>query len=516
MTTLLSTGCAEPEANGVLVTLAPEVISSNDGTLHVRALVVDDRTPVKEQDVKVTAEYTDRNGDAHTIAEVAGKTDQSGAFEAVLTGFDWEGSGTVTVTAVDGSGAALTTSDGPIAGTATFAVLDRTPPVVTILPPTSDMRVGPGLPLEVQVQVQDEIGVSEVFLEADGELNRLRSTVVASGSTDATVTFDFDIPDNALPGPTITLYAMASDLSGNLAAATPITLTVDPAIAVATASGLSGSILADGNQDTLDDPTALAVSPKDGLIYVADNSGGGTCQDACIRAIDPANGNIQSGAVVLGNGRITGVAFDSTGDTLFYSDVNDRIMFLTYNATNSAYENPQACIDIGAQNPQDPWHLVHDPTLGLLTVDQQDDRIKQQVTCSAATEPNDFTNDLGDRPWGIALDAAGAIYVSDEGQGRIVMVDRTNGNSSVFENRNLDEPHGIVWMAGGTSPFADSLLVADFGDRRVASTKGSGPRGAVFLRNRPTDVAVDSNRTLYVLTRPGNNEPGRVFKVTGF
>jgi hypothetical protein len=178
------------------------------------------------------------------------------------------------------------------------------------------------------------------------------------------------------------------------------------------------------------------------------------------------------------------------------------------------YGSPEACNDVAADNPQDPFHLVHDATLGLLAVDDQDSRIKQVVTCNAAAEPSDFTSDVFDRPWGIALGAGGEIYVSDEGDGAIVEIDRDNGNATPYASGGLDEPRGIDWLSGGSSIFADSLLVADFADRTVSSTSGGGARDAVFLRNRPTDVAVDGT-TLYVLTRPSANDPGRIFVVTG-
>ena len=107
-------------------------------------------------------------------------------------------------------------------------MLDRTPPTVSITPPPSDtIRIGNDV--TVEVHVTDEIGVSQVFFETSGDgFNRDRGTVVASGSTDATVSFDFQVRDSAAVGSTITLYALAADLSGNQAAAEPVTLTVVP------------------------------------------------------------------------------------------------------------------------------------------------------------------------------------------------------------------------------------------------------------------------------------------------
>ncbi len=209
-------GCAA-DANEVMITLQPEVISSQDGTLQVHAVVLGDNTPKDAQAVDVSLDYTDRNGTAHMIAPFSGKTDKSGAIDAAFTGLTWDGTGTVTV---------QVGTKGP-SGTATFAVLDRTPPKATILPPAT-ARIGTDV--TVQVHVTDEIGISQVWFETSGggqqNGNRQRSTVVASGATDTMIGFDFAIPDQIPVGTMFTLYALAEDLSGNQAAAMPITVSV--------------------------------------------------------------------------------------------------------------------------------------------------------------------------------------------------------------------------------------------------------------------------------------------------
>ena len=194
--------------------------------------------------------------------------------------------------------------------------MDRTPPVVTIQPPTADLRVGPGLPLQIIVDVTDEIGVSQVTLEAAGELTSIEQTIVASGAGTASVLFSLEVPFGALSGPTITLYALAADLSGNLAAATEVILEVDPSVTIAVTTGFAATELVTGSNNLLDNPTAIAVSAKNGFLYVTDNSGGVTCAGACIRRIDPANGNVDAAAVETGMGTLEGVAFDAAGDFL--------------------------------------------------------------------------------------------------------------------------------------------------------------------------------------------------------
>jgi len=211
-------GCAA-DANDVIVTLQPEVISSQDGVLGVHAVVLGDNAPKESQAVSISVDYTDRNGTPHTVAPFDGKTDKSGAIDASFTGLTWDGTGTVTV---------QVGTKGP-SGEATFAVLDRTPPVATIMAPAT-VRINTDT--TVNVHVTDEIGISQVWFEVSaiqgqgGQGQRQRSTVVASGSTDATIPFDLQVPDTATVGQTVTFYALAEDLSGNQAAAMPVTAMV--------------------------------------------------------------------------------------------------------------------------------------------------------------------------------------------------------------------------------------------------------------------------------------------------
>lgn len=495
---LLCVAACANEPSAIEVELAPSVISSLDGRLGVAVLVHDDTRPLDDQPVRITVDYTDRNGVARAIEQVDGTTDTRGRFEASLTGFAWDGIGTVTVeTAAD------------VRATATFSVLDRTPPKVEILPPTSDKRVGPGLPLAVQIRVEDEIGVSEVSFDGDTLANGARSTIIASGEQMTMLTFRTGVELTATG--TIELHALAVDLSGNVGVAPAVTLTVDPTIVIATPPGLAGSLLADGNLNQLGDPRALAISGKDGHIYVADN-GGGACNGACIWRVDAATGAVDATPVHVGQGDIEGIAFDANSDNLYFSDRANRVGRLSWSGT--AYASPTACNDAAQQRPQDPYHLVFDATLGLLVADGNRRELERVATCAPATVGTNLTaNQAFEAPRGVALGPAGELYVSDLGADRISLVDRTTGALTTFAN--IDAPYGIAWV-GGTSAWADSLLVAQTQDRIVASTQGAGAQDAAFLRNSPIDVALDGTGTLFILTAPSANNRGRIYKVTGF
>lgn len=206
-----TTACAS-DPTEVVVQLAPDVVSSLDGTIAVRVIVLGERTPIAGEPLELAVDYTDRSGTAHAIAPASGNTDDAGVFEATFEGLTWDGHGTVTATG------------GGIEGTATFAVLDRTPPKVTIMPPSAG-TVQRGRDLTVSVHATDEIGVSQLFF---GSTVRARDrSLVTSGSSDVTLDFDFTVPDQPA-GTTFQLFALAEDLSGNQGAAMPVTLTVVP------------------------------------------------------------------------------------------------------------------------------------------------------------------------------------------------------------------------------------------------------------------------------------------------
>ena len=70
----LLAGCTG-DADNIELKLAPDLISSLDGTTTLTALVAAGTTPLSDQDVKVSIVYTDRNGTPHDIAPITGKTE---------------------------------------------------------------------------------------------------------------------------------------------------------------------------------------------------------------------------------------------------------------------------------------------------------------------------------------------------------------------------------------------------------------------------------------------------------
>ena len=102
-----------------------------------------------------------------------------------------------------------------------------------------------------------------------------------------------------------------------------------------------------------------------------------------------------------------------------------------------------------------------------------------------------------DQPRGIAAGGSGEFYVSDINRNRVSLVNGTTGAVTTFDS-SLQEPYGMEWVPG-TSTWASSLMVAAFGDRIVASTKGLGSLAAAYLRNNPIDLTFGGG-TMYVIT----------------
>ncbi len=220
--------------NGIEVALAPEVISSLDGTTHVTGQVFANKDTLEKKPVSITVDYTDRNGTTHAIDPQTTTTDVRGNFEIDINGLTWDGSGTITATVLTSpTGSPVMVGGAPLDGTATFAVLDRTPPKVTIMAPPTVHASTQNATLTAMVTATDEIGVSEVdFQRSDfnggggGFNGGGRTSVIASGATSVTESFTMDIQQTNA-GATFTLYALAVDLSGNIGTATPVTVTVN-------------------------------------------------------------------------------------------------------------------------------------------------------------------------------------------------------------------------------------------------------------------------------------------------
>ena len=131
-------------------------------------------------------------------------------------------------------------------------------------------------------------------------------------------------------------------------------------------------------------------------------------------------------------------------------------------------------------------------------------------------------------PWGVALDAAGNVYVSDANNERVRKIDGTgtittvagngsccySGDNGLATNAQLNAPRGIAFDGAG------NLYIADSGNQRIRKVSngiittaagngaccygGDGGPATSALFNSPSGVALDSNGNLYIADTNNN------------
>ena len=222
-------GCGAPSPDRVTLALAPNVISSESGALAAQAKVLHGDTELNGWTVKLHTNYIDRNNMMHAVDDASNKSDDTGLVQGAFSGLKWEGAGTVTASVLDAAGnpALDSKTKMPITADATFSVVDESPPVVMITSPANGAIVKLGSNLDIQISATDEIGVSQIYVQAattngNTQLDRTRSTI-ATGSTTVSGSFGFDT-GNLQTAQSVTIYAMAADMSNNLGVAMPVTI----------------------------------------------------------------------------------------------------------------------------------------------------------------------------------------------------------------------------------------------------------------------------------------------------
>jgi len=398
----------------------------------------------------------------------------------------------------------------------TYTAGDQTPPMVNIVAPVGSITAGPGQPATIEVHSQDESGLSQITLQVTGGVGTLETKLVSGGVADSTLSFQIFLPLNAAALPPILLDAQAVDIHGNIGVSTQVELVVDPAMLITARQGLTAQTLTTGAVNFLEAPTSLAVSPKDGFLYVSDVSGAGVCAPTCIRKVDPATGIVAAGPTFVGMGSIEGIAFDATGDNLYLSVRPDRVVKITWDAAIANYGTPVVCNIPGNLDPAAPYQLAVDATLGILVVDDNTKQLRRLSSC-AGLSTTAMSTGFFNAPRGIALGPQGEIYVGDNLADSIYQVDRVTGVPTIFFGNlsSVNQPWGIEWL-GGTSNYANSLLVAEVGSRQVSAVTGTGGKTTLaWLYSPPRDIAL-SGGTAYVLTVPGGGKPGNILKITGF
>jgi len=319
--------------------------------------------------------------------------------------------------------------------------------------------------------------------------------------------------------------------------------------------GYTSSNIGDGGPAvvaTLNSPTGV-TSDMSRNMFIADTA------NNCIRKVD-TNGIISS---IAGNGTTTytgdsgsansarlgsptGVAADTFGNFFIADrsfqrirkvDANGVITTIAGNGVAGYNGNGPALLS----KLNNPNNVVIDNLGSPIIADQSNNRIRKVranglFSTIAGTGTASFSGDGSaatlaavNSPAGVALDAAGNLFIVDQSNQRIRKVDTNgiittvagngtaaySGDGGAATNASLNNPAGIAVDAGG------NLLIADKSNNRVrkvntngvistvagTNTSGFSGDGGLAMTNRlngPTSVAVDSDGNLFISDQNNN------------
>jgi sugar lactone lactonase YvrE len=325
-------------------------------------------------------------------------------------------------------------------------------------------------------------------------------------------------------------------------------------------AGFSG----DGNQAVnaqLNSP-AFAVFDSAGNLYISDN------QNHRVRKVTPGGvistvagtGNTSyvaaqdGGAATSANlNSPTGLVFDSSGNLYITEYSNNRVRRVTPGGVISTFagNGTQGQSGLGGQatsaQVSGPTGLAIDSAGSIYIAEYNNHRVLKVatngiITKVAGTGTPGYNGDgfaatsaSLNNPYGLAIDAAGNLYVADRGNNRIRKIDASTGLISTIAgtgaagyggdggaavNAQLGAPCGIAFDAAGNLYIADlynyrvrkitgTLINTIAGTGAVGYGGDNGPALSGIL-NLPNGVTVDSSGNLYVVEYYGH----RVRKVS--
>jgi uncharacterized protein (TIGR03437 family) len=216
----------------------------------------------------------------------------------------------------------------------------------------------------------------------------------------------------------------------------------------------------------------------------------------------------------------------SSGNVYIADSFNSRLRVIHASGVISTVLSNQTALEI--------WHprgIAVDALSNVFVTDSSENTV---VKLSANGTSKTVAQNLNE-PTDVAVDAAGMLYVADTGSHRILKID-PDGNATTVAGTGVPGFDGDGGPATAASLFAPEgvavdaagqLYVADTGNHRVrvisprgiirtaagtgiAGAAGTGGPAAGAQLNQPSDVAVDASGALYVADK-GND---RVVKLT--
>ncbi len=234
----------------------------------------------------------------------------------------------------------------------------------------------------------------------------------------------------------------------------------------------------------LADPAGVAVDSS-GNIYIADYGDHKVLKVTPSGTLSIIAGNGTYGAPVAGPatssplGEVWGVAVDSSGNVYIVDDTEQVIEKVTPSGTLSVFAGIAEHSGTPTPGPATSSHL-HEPTglaidaAGNLYVADSENDVIEKITPSgtlsvfagivgsqAAPTPGPATSSALNEPFGVAVDAAGDIYIADTGNNEIEQVTPSGTLSVIAGNHTSGEPsYGVAATSSALHTPADVASTA--------------------------------------------------------
>jgi sugar lactone lactonase YvrE len=320
----------------------------------------------------------------------------------------------------------------------------------------------------------------------------------------------------------------------------PTALTTTGVVSTFAGSGTSGFANGTGTAAIFNYPQGIA-SDAAGNLYVADQGNNEIRKITTAGVVTTLSGTLTSGATnataigvaALFNGP-TGVASDAAGANVYVADYGNnairKIVVATGAVTTLAGGKAGATNGTGtAAAFNGPAGVAVDGAGNVYVADYLNNQIRVVtaagvVTTLAGSTTAGAANGTGtaasfNGPRGVAVDAAGNVYVADSGNNLIREITPAGvvttlagtgaaGNASGAAGAStFYYPSGITVNAAGAVYVADAVnnLVRKISGGTVTSIAGSGYLTLTSVFNGPSGVALDAAGNIYVANDLGQN-----------
>ena len=347
---------------------------------------------------------------------------------------------------------------------------------------------------------------------------------------------------------------VAVDSAGNLYIADTSNHRIRQVAPAGTISTVAGTGTAGSSGDSgpatsarLNSPSAVALDSS-GNLYIADQSNnrirkvtsGGTISTLAGSGTRTFSGDAGQATSAALNAPY-GVAVDSNGYVYITDQYNYRVRKVATDSTISTFAG-NGLYRIGGDGApatsaqlSTPRGMVADAAGNLYIADYANNRVRKvtpggAITTIAGTGVYGYSGDSGPAttamlayPGGVALDAAGSLYVGDQGNHRVRKIDTSglittvvgtgsagsSGDGGPATAAQLNNPRGVVFDSSGNLYIADSSnnrvrkvtpsgAITTVAGTGTSGYVGDGGAATLALLRAPWGVAVDSGGNLYI------------------